>query len=137
MLLALLILHSVITSTFHLLFPLLLSFLPSQKHDDLRDSSSWSWSPLVLLLDIHATLISQYDWKEVCAPSQSQGNVGASARLSSQDGVPQQQEAAPLSLPWLDRLFEVSFTRDESSASNAGVAAIPSQLKVTKQILLH
>jgi hypothetical protein len=37
----------------------------------------------------------------------------------------------------LDRLFEASFARDESSASNAGVAAIPSQLKVTKQILLH
>ena len=45
--------------------------------------------------------------------------------------------AAPLSLPWLDHLFEASFARDESSASNAGVAAIPSQLKVTKQILLH
>ncbi len=27
--------------------------------------------------------------------------------------------------------------RDESSTSNAGVAAIPSQLKVTQQILLH
>jgi hypothetical protein len=27
--------------------------------------------------------------------------------------------------------------RDESSASNAGVADIPSQLKVAKQILLH
>ena len=55
--------------------------------DDLRDSSSWSSPPLVLLRDIHATLISQYDCKEVCAPSQSQ--VGDSARLSSQDGVPQ------------------------------------------------
>jgi hypothetical protein len=102
--------------------------------DDLRDSSSWSSPPLVLLRDIHATLISQYDCKEVC---QSQGNVGASARSSSQDGVPQQQQAAPLSLPRLDRLFEASFARDESSASNAGVSAIPSQFKVTKQILLH
>jgi hypothetical protein len=91
----------------------------------------------VLLRDIHATLISQYDCKEVCAPSQSQGNVGTSTRLSSQDGVPQQQEAAPLSLPRLDRLFEASFARDESSVSNADVAAIPSQLKVTKQILIH
>ncbi len=105
--------------------------------DDLRDSSSWSSPPFVLLRDIHATLISQYDSKEVCAPSQSQGNVGASTRLSSQDGVPQQQEDAPLSLPRLDRLFEDSFVRDESSASNADVAAIPSQFKVTKQILLH
>jgi hypothetical protein len=89
--------------------------------DDLRDSSSWSSSPLVLLRDIHATLISQYDCKEVCAPSQSQGNVGASARPSSQDGVPQQQEAAPLSLPRIDRLFEASFAQDENSVSNAGL----------------
>ena len=82
-------------------------------------------------------LLTQYDCKEVCAPSQSQVHVGASARLSSQDGVSQQQEASPLSIPQLNRLFEASFTWDESSASNAGVAAIPSQFKVTKQILLH
>jgi hypothetical protein len=105
--------------------------------DDLQDSSSWKSSPLVLLRDIHSDLISKYDCKEVCAPSQSQGNVGSSARLSSQDGVPQQQEAAPLSLPQLDRLFEASFARDESSASSTGVTAIPSQLKITKQILKH
>jgi len=65
--------------------------------DDLQDSSSWKSSPLVLLRDIHSDLISKYDCKEVCAPSQSQGNVGSSARLSSQDDVPQQQEAAALS----------------------------------------
>ena len=69
--------------------------------DDLRDSSSWSSPPLVLLRDIHSKLTTQYDCKEVCALSQSQGNVGASARPSSQDGVSQQQEAAPLSLPRL------------------------------------
>ncbi len=68
--------------------------------------------------------------------SESQVNAGARARLSSEDGVPQQQEAAPLSLPQLNRLFEASFARDESSASTAG-AAIPSQFKVTQQILLH
>ena len=67
--------------------------------DNLRDSSSWSSPPLVLLRDIHSKLLTQYDCTEVCAPSQSQGNVGASARLSSHDGVPQQQESAPLSLP--------------------------------------
>ncbi len=100
--------------------------------DDLRDSSSWSSPPLLLLRDIHSKLLTQYDCKEVCAPSQSQGNVGPSDRLSSQDSVPQQQEAAPLTLPQLDRLFEASFARDESSASNAGVTAIPSQLKITK-----
>jgi hypothetical protein len=71
------------------------------------------------------------------APSQSQDHIGVDARLSSQDGVSQQQEAAPLSLPRLNRLFEASFARDESFASHAGVAAIPSQSKVTQQILLH
>ena len=105
--------------------------------DDLRDSSSWSSPPLVLLRDIHSKLLTQYDCKEVCAPSQSQVHVGASARLSSQDGISQQQEAAPLSIPQLNCLFEASFARDESSVSNAGVAAIPSQFKVTQQILLH
>jgi hypothetical protein len=105
--------------------------------DDLRDSSSWSSSPLLLLRDIHSRLITQYDCKEVCAPSQPQGNVGPSARLSSLDGIPQQQEAVPLSLPQLNCLHEASFARDESSTSNAGVAAIPSQLKVTPQILFH
>ena len=58
--------------------------------DDLRDSSSWSSPPLVLLRDIHSKLLTQYDCKEVCVPFQSQGNVGSSARRSSQDGVPQQ-----------------------------------------------
>ncbi len=105
--------------------------------DDLRDSSSWSSPPHLLLRDIHYKLITQYDCKEVCAPSQSQVNVGASDRLRSQDGVSQQQEAAPLSLPQLNRLFEVSFVRDESSASNADVAVIPSQHRVNQQILSH
>ena len=57
--------------------------------DDLRDSSSWSSPPLLLLRDIHSKLLTQYDCKEVCASSQSQGNVGASDRLSSQHGVSQ------------------------------------------------
>ena len=105
--------------------------------DDLRDSSSWSSPPLLLLRDIHSRLVTQYDCKEVCAPSQPQGNVGASVRLSSQDGIPQQEEVAPLSLPQLNCLHESSFARDERSTSNAGVTVIPSQLKVTQQILLH
>ena len=70
-------------------------------------------------------------------PSPSHGNVGDSVRRSSQDGVPQQQEDAPLDLPQLDRLYETSFVWDEISVSNAGVAVIPSQFKVTQQILLH
>jgi hypothetical protein len=105
--------------------------------DDLRDSSSWSSPPLLLLRDIHGKLLTQCDCKEVCASSQSQVNVGDSARLRTQDDVSQQQGAAPLSLPQLNSLFEASFVRDESSASNADVAAIPSQLKVTQQILSH
>ena len=40
------------------------------KHD-LRDSSSWSSTPRMLLRDIHSKLIDQYDCKEVCAPSPS------------------------------------------------------------------
>ncbi len=87
--------------------------------DDLRDSSSWSSPPLVLLRDIHSKLIDQYDCKEVCAPSASQVNTGAGARLSSQDGVSQQQETASHSLQQINRLFEASFVRDESSTSNA------------------
>jgi hypothetical protein len=40
--------------------------------NDLRDSSSWSSSPLVLLRDIHSNLLTQYDCKEACVPSQLQ-----------------------------------------------------------------
>jgi len=71
------------------------------------------------------------------ASSQSQVNIGAGPRPSSQDGVSQLQESAPLSLPQLNRLIEASFVWDEISASNADVTVIPSQFKVTKQILLH
>ena len=38
--------------------------------DDLWDSSSWSSPPLVILRDIHSKLFTQYDCKEVCAPSE-------------------------------------------------------------------
>jgi hypothetical protein len=70
-------------------------------------------------------------------PSPSQVNAGAGARLRSQDGVSQQQETASLSLPQFNHLIESSFVRDEISASNADVTAIPSQLRVTQQILSH
>jgi hypothetical protein len=40
-------------------------------------------------------------------------------------------------IPPLNRLIEVSFVRDESSASKTDATVIPSQLKVTKQILFH
>jgi hypothetical protein len=105
--------------------------------DDLRDSSSWSSSPLVLLRDIHSNLLTQFDSKEVCESSPSQVNTGSGAGLSTQDGVSQQQETATLKLPQINRLIEVSFVWDEISVSNADVTDIPSQSKVTKQILLH
>ncbi len=119
--------------------------------DDLRDSSSWTSPPLVLLRDIHSKLLTQYDYKEVCAPSQSQVNVGtgvrpsspsqvnmgAGPRPSSQDGVFHLQEPAPHSLPQINLLVEASVVWDESSASNADVPVIPTQLKVTHQILSH
>ncbi len=56
---------------------------------------------------------------------------------SSQDGVPQQQEAAPLCIPLLNRLIEASLWRDESSVSKVDVTVIPSQDRVTQQILTH
>ena len=81
--------------------------------------------------------MDQYDYEEVCAPSPSQVNAGACARPRSQDGVSQQQETTSLSLPQLNRLIEASFVRDESSASNADTAVIPSQHRVTQQLLSH
>jgi hypothetical protein len=86
----------------------------------------------MILRDIHSKLLNQFDWKEVCASSPSQVNAGASGGLSSQDGVPQQQEASPLCIPQINRLIEVSFVRDESNASNADVTVIPSQHRVTQ-----
>ncbi len=121
--------------------------------DDLRDSSSWSSPPLMLLRDIHSKLLDQYGFKEVCPQSQSQVNVGTDAGLSSQsqvnigtgprpsssqdDGVPQQQETATPMLPQFNRLIETSFVRDEISVSNADVTVVPSQHRVTQQILSH
>ena len=55
--------------------------------DDLRDSSSWSSPPLLLLRDIHYKFLTQYDYKEVCVSSQSQVNVGTGARPNSQSQV--------------------------------------------------
>ena len=60
----------------------------------------------------------------------SQVNTGAGVRPSSQHGIPQQQETAPLIVPQLNRLVEASFVWDEISASNADVTVIPSQCKL-------
>jgi hypothetical protein len=105
--------------------------------DDLRDSFSRSSSPLLLLRDIQVKLLTQDDCKEVCASTQSQVNVGAGARLCSQDDVSQQQKTVPLSLPRFTLLFEASFVRDKNSASNADIVSVPVQHKVTQQILIH
>ncbi len=103
--------------------------------DDFQDPSSWSSSPLLLLRDIHSTLLAEYNCKEGCAPSQSQVHVWANDGLSSQDGASQQQEDAPVTIPQLNRLTEASLMRGED-ASNVAVTAIPAQNnRVTLQIL--
>jgi hypothetical protein len=51
--------------------------------DDIKDASSWSCPPLLLLCDIHSKLLTQYDCKEACPPSQSQVG-GTSDRPISQ-----------------------------------------------------
>jgi hypothetical protein len=75
--------------------------------------------------------------EEVCVSPQSQFNARVSVRLRSQDDVSQQQDDTPLSLPYLNRLFEVSFVWDENSPSNTDVTDIPTHHKVTQQILIH
>jgi hypothetical protein len=91
----------------------------------------------MFLRDIHSKLIDQYDCKEVCVPSPSQFNGGAGDRLRSQDGVSQEKETVSLSLPQINRLIEDSFVWDERSVSNVDVTVIPSQFRVTQQILRH
>ena len=68
--------------------------------------------------------------------SQSQVNVGTSARLHSQDDVSQHQGETPLSLPQLNHLFEVFFVWDENSTCNCW-RFISSLHKLTQQILRH
>ena len=96
--------------------------------DGLQDSSSWSSPPLLLFRDMHSKLLADCGCKEVCAPPQSQAQAGASGALSSQDGDDaQQQEAAPLLLPQLNRLSEAYHVRGED-ASN--MHPIPSQHRI-------
>jgi hypothetical protein len=97
--------------------------------DDLQDSP-----PLLLIRDIHSTLLDDYGCKKVCVPSQSQTQAGGSGGLSSQNGDAQQQETAPLLLPHLNRFSEAYHVWGEN-ASN--VTTISSQHRVTMQILDH
>ena len=101
--------------------------------DNLKDSSTWSSPPLVLLRDIHDGLLAKYDCKDSVPPPAQPGARARPAR-DSQDGLDgaSQQEAAPLFLPQLNQLHELSFVRGED-ASN--VVAIPTQHRVTQQIL--
>jgi hypothetical protein len=86
---------------------------------------------------VKCKLFTQYDYKEVCAPSQSQVNVGVSPRLISQDDVSHQEGTVPLSLPQINLLLEDFFVWDETSDPNTNVDVIPSKYKVTQQILIH
>ena len=84
--------------------------------DDLRDSSSWSSPPLQILRDIHVKLITLYDCKEVCAPTQSKVNVGSGDyRLCSQDDFSHHQGSGPLSLPQLNHPQQRIVTTVEDS----------------------
>ena len=62
--------------------------------------------------------------------------MGARGGRSSQDGVFQPQEAAPLRFRQLDRLHETLIVRGED-ASNVPVTPIPAQCRVTQQIIRH
>ena len=68
--------------------------------DNLKDSSTWSSPSLVLLRDIHDSLLTTYDCKDSVSPP---GQPGTRVRppYDSQDGLdgPSQQEADPLFLP--------------------------------------
>ena len=71
---------------------------------------------------------------EGCGQSQAQAHVGSNDGLSSQDGASQQQEDTSFNVPQINRLHEVYIVRGEDD-SNGVVTAIPSQYKVTLQIL--
>ncbi len=103
--------------------------------DDLKDSSTWSSPPLVLLRDIHEGLLAKYDCKDSVSPPSQSGTRSRPAR-DSQDGLhgASQQETTPLFLPLLNQFHELSTLRGED-ASN--VVVIPTQHRVTQQILIR
>ncbi len=94
--------------------------------DDLKDSSTWSSPPRVLLRDIHDGLLVQYDCKDSVSPP---AHPGVRAR-PVQDGLdgPSQQEDAPLFLPQLNQIHELSIVRGEDVSN---VVVIPTQHRVT------
>ncbi len=68
--------------------------------DDLKDSSTWSSTPLVLLRDIHDGLLTKYDCKDSVTPPTQSGTRARPTR-DFQDGLDgvSQQEVDPLFLP--------------------------------------
>ena len=86
--------------------------------DDLKDPSVWSSPPLVLLRDIHDGLLAKYDCKH-SAPPPAQPGARARPARDSQDGA-SQQEAAPLLLPRLDRLYEANSPGEDASNAVVG-----------------
>ena len=56
--------------------------------DDLKDSSSWSSPPIVILRDIHSDLLVKYDCKDR-APPRAQPGARDRPECDSQDGVSQ------------------------------------------------
>ena len=96
--------------------------------DDLNDPSAWSSPPLVLLRDIHDGLLAKYDCKDSAPPPAQPGVRARPARDS--DGA-SQQEAAPLFLPRLDRLYEANSRGEDAS----NVVAMPAHHRVTQQII--
>ena len=86
-------------------------------------------TPAVLLRDIHNGLLANFDCKD-SAPPPAQPGARTRPGRDSQDGVSQQEEAAPLFLPQLDRLHEAYIVRGEDD-SYVAVAATP------LRILLH
>ena len=103
--------------------------------DDLKDSSSWSSTPLLVLRDIHNDLVTRYEYKDsVSLPVQS-GTRRTSSDRASQDGVSHQQETTPLFIPQFNHLNNQANLRGED-ASDAG-PTIPRQHRLTHQILQH
>jgi hypothetical protein len=104
--------------------------------DDLRDSSSWSSPPLVLLRDIHSKFLHSTTARR------------SDLRLSHRSMLGLVLESAPRTvflssrrlIPSTSRSLTSSLRlhlRDENSASNDDVPVIPSHQRITQQILSH
>ena len=84
--------------------------------DDLKDASSWSSTPLLLLRDIHNDLVTRYECKDSAPPPAQPGVRRASPGRASQNGVSQQQAATPLFIPQLHNLSNQANLRGEDAS---------------------